>query len=335
MRPTSMKFTTASRALASLCLLSAAALLVIACEGAPGRSPASDTATATRSDTATSAVRSDASAPAPKQEAGTIWSGTSGGYRVVWTDSNLVVTRDGRSVIAMREILARAVPTGTAGDTAGATVCEEEYRYRVLSFVGGILALGEHHYWYCPDAAHPGVYQGFHAIDLSRTEREAARGNTTSEGLGLGAKLTDLFPEQEVIDALMADKLVRRRLGAGARRPATADELVGMLEGSSECEYAFEADMLNRWAIHHVDGDRVAVRIGLSHGCEAARGMITQIGILLKIPERLRASIAAAASGREGFLMNAAKRFDDRSAAMAWRYAVDDEGNPRRIGSVQ
>ena len=70
-----------------------------------------------------------------------------------------------------------------------------------------------------------------------------------------------------------------------------------------ECAYGFSEDMLSRYAFHHVSGNRVAVRIGLSHGCEANRGGLTQLGVYLPIPAALSAPLTAAAAGKQGFLM--------------------------------
>jgi hypothetical protein len=72
--------------------------------------------------------------------------------------------------------------------------------------------------------------------------------------------------------------------------------------------YYLDADMLQNFAFHHVKGDQVAVRIGLSHGCEVARGALTQIGLYLPIPKALAEPLAAAANGRRGYLMGRAPK---------------------------
>jgi len=52
----------------------------------------------------------------------------------------------------------------------------------------------------------------------------------------------------------------------------------------------------------------VAVRISLSHAAEVCRGQMTQIGILLPIPESLKAALEAARSGKSGILLQQANR---------------------------
>ncbi len=47
----------------------------------------------------------------------------------------------------------------------------------------------------------------------------------------------------------------------------------------------------------------MAVRIGLSHGCEAARGMLTELGLYLPIPAAWEVYINNARTGKAGFLM--------------------------------
>ena len=48
---------------------------------------------------------------------------------------------------------------------------------------------------------------------------------------------------------------------------------------------------------------RVAVRIGLSHGVEACRGTLTQLGLLLPVPPSLAAALKAADAGSTGYVM--------------------------------
>jgi hypothetical protein len=73
---------------------------------------------------------------------------------------------------------------------------------------------------------------------------------------------------------------------------------------SEDGRYYLPDDFLRHFAFHHVEGNKVAVRIGLSHGAEVWRGHLTQMGLLLPIPARLSRPLEAAAKGREGFLMN-------------------------------
>ena len=214
----------------------------------------------------------------------TFWTGGSGGFTFAWTD------RDLRASVGTRRVwTARTGPEKEARTMSGCT--DYEVTVTLLSVVGSVASYEETTSWYCTGAAHPSAYTTYRAVDASRPQAPA--------------KLTDWFPEQEVRAALLADPLVRKALTAARVRtpPARLTALVQTLsEAPSECEYAFSDDLLTRFAFHHLEGGKVAVRLGLSHGCEVMRGRLTQLGILLPIPERLKAPLAQAAAGRQGFL---------------------------------
>jgi hypothetical protein len=279
------------------------------------------------------------SARSASAERGVIWQGTTGSFDIRWDSTDVLVTRaarpersgnaEGATFLSFRAELDTAMDTGhdPASDTVG-SVCAEEYDYAILSAVGHILGVQQRHYSYCEGMPHPSITVSYVAIDLERSEREGVHEIDGSELIGREIALTDLFSEKDVLQALLGDRLVQKRLAALGMDPgpiASVDHLVALLEGGTECEYGFERDMLRRWAFHHVEGDRVAVRIGLSHGCEAAQGMLTQIGILLPVPEALRDDLAAVAKGTRGLLMReAAKRFEGKTTHIAYRYRFDE-----------
>lgn len=55
-------------------------------------------------------------------------------------------------------------------------------------------------------------------------------------------------------------------------------------------------------------GEKAAIRIGLSHGCEAARGNLTQLGIVLNIPVKLKALLQEANTEKNGFFGKSIKK---------------------------
>lgn len=102
-------------------------------------------------------------------------------------------------------------------------------------------------------------------------------------------KLTDLFPEPVIVKALAADGVIAKaRSGKG--EVSTLKALCDQLDGG--CEMDLSSEVLNgSFVFHHVEGDKVAIRIGVPHGCEAARGNFTQLGLLLPIPTSLRKAL--------------------------------------------
>jgi len=210
-----------------------------------------------------------------------IWQGTSGGFDWTWRDSGLSVSRDGGKP---RELL--------HPDPALDSCADAQESYRLVSVVGPLASL-EHGTWADCGGAHPSAVTSYEVVDATRPARRTT--------------LLDYFSEADVLGALQADPLVRKALGHV--RPATVRELLKFLSGKTGggdpegCGYAFSEGMLASFAFHHVEGGAVAVRIGLSHGCEVMRGNLTQLGLLLPIPRTLAANVGAAAMRQEGFLM--------------------------------
>jgi hypothetical protein len=96
--------------------------------------------------------------------------------------------------------------------------------------------------------------------------------------------LTDLFPKTTILNALLKDRVAEK--SPAGRKPKTIKKLVRTADGG--CEIGFH--LLNEsFAFHHIRNNRVAVRIGLPHGCEALRGNYTELGIPLSIPSKLSA----------------------------------------------
>jgi hypothetical protein len=206
----------------------------------------------------------------------TIWVGESGGVRVEWTTRG-IVTRPPES----RPIDLFDRPTSEPG-------CEGELGLRLLSVVGSIVSYELSEGTTCENAAHPSAITLYAAVDAAHPAQKV--------------RLTDLFADSDVLRALMADAVVKRHLPKTP--PKTTDALVQALaESNPECEYSFGPDLPTRFAFHHLEGSRVAVRIGLSHGCEVARGKLTQLGILLPVPPSWKDALERANARTEGFLM--------------------------------
>lgn len=221
-------------------------------------------------------------APAPAKET-VFWQGTSAGHTIRWTNRDLTFAPGGFS-------LRQASLDEHAEMDDG---CESDHSAALLSVVGPIVSRREGRGGYCPGTAHPYAFQSMEAVDLARS--------------GGPASLDLYFPSGQILSTLLADRIIQKAL-QGEPRPKSLNALIGALEGKTgpDCAYGFSSDMLSRYAFHHVKGNQVAVRIGLSHGCEANRGNLTQIGVYLPIPPALAAPLKAAASGKQGFLMERA-----------------------------
>jgi hypothetical protein len=233
-----------------------------------------------------------------------IWRGRSGGHDVVWTAGDVAATRvrSGARVLSLAKLGEAEWGATSEGDDPGMAPNEMEMRYRVLSVVGPVVSLER--FWYCDcRGAHPISSRGFVTYDLSRSTPAEAR----------PARATDYVPEASLLAALLRDRVIQAALdSAGVRtRPATLRALLSSIENQpvevGECTYSTGSEFLSSFAFHHLENGRVALRFSLSHHVEICRGSYTQLGVLVPIPPRLRADLAAAGARRAGFLMKDAR----------------------------
>ena len=152
---------------------------------------------------------------------------------------------------------------------------QESSRYDLASLVGPLLSVKATLYW--EGGAHPGHLTRLETINLETGKSPVL--------------LTDLFPEAALLAALLKDPIVLRSLAG--QKPKTIRELVRIADGG--CEIGFHL-LDESFAFHHIQRDRVAIRIGLSHGCEVMRGNYTELGIYLPIPSSIRDFFEQAAS---------------------------------------
>jgi hypothetical protein len=233
------------------------------------------------------------------------WSGASGGYRWIWTEKDITAqpASGGRAFSLKRQIFPKGYGKGELEGMTSFTATAKP-----LSVVGSLLCIREDHYW--EGGAHPSGSISYAAVDIAHPKRKL--------------KLTDFFPDAQVRDALWADKIIHKTLAdAGVKRkPATAFALQKALAtkyfgGEEGQTYCFTVDFLSQFSFHHLEGNRVAVRLCVPWGAEIYRFQSTEIGILLPVPAALRSQIQAAADGKAGFLARQyAKRFEDQSATL-------------------
>ncbi len=245
-------------------------------------------------------VVATAGLPAPARPR-THWTGRSGGYTWTVTSRDVTGGRAGRASFSLKRLLfgAGLDPEGYTHYASTATP---------LSLVGPYLSFRRDDYW--EGGAHPSGSIGYVTLRADRPGRRVS--------------LTELFPDRQVRDALWSDRVVRKVLAAEkvTTPPATAAALVKRLEwknfgGEEGSTYGFPDNLLQQFAFHHLEGDRVAVRLCVPWGAELYRFRSTEIGLLLPAPASLREPLRRAAAGREGFLMReAARRFAERKATL-------------------
>lgn len=268
-----------------------------------------------------------------------IWSGSSGGYMIRWTTSDI----NGRSASNASDVRYSAnaqaqleIARIKKDNEEEPLVCTYDQDYTLMSVVGSILSIQDHYYMGCEKEAHPSGESRFVTVDLSKPAKGPTR---RSENLDYAmpenaASLTEYFREEDILRALLADSLIKKAL-AESENPDTPRTIAQLLDAfdtgvwvavDDRTCFSVSRDLLTRFAFHHIEGDKVAVRIGLS-GTSVCREFLTQIGILLPIPERLKAALLNADAGKEGFLMKDQKRISGGQKA---RIVYETKGRARR-----
>lgn len=247
------------------------------------------------------AAPAPAPAPAPKAPAGDAmaftgkaaaahWAGTVAGRAIRWDAQD--VTADGFSLkayLAKRADLANATGTATA-------------EVKLLAAAGDYLSVRET--WNTFHGLYDQTFTTFTTVDL-RT--------------GEAAKLTDLFPADDLRRALLADPAVQRAMReTGVKKPAaTLDGLLEQLAGATiygskdrDILYSGQlyAGSLDNFALYNAGNGKVGVRFVLDQPGGVHHTTPVQIGLVLPTPPALRDPLAKAASGREGVLMDRASR---------------------------
>ena len=160
---------------------------------------------------------------------------------------------------------------------------DSSFEGNVLSIVGPYISYKAVSDGYRRGAAHPWHTKCFATIDMRN---------------GKKVKLTDIFDETQIYKALLNDSIVKKALNG--KLPKNLKELLEQADGG--CEFSIDESSFESFVFHHIKGNKVAVRLGLPHGCEAMRGNFTQLGFYLTIPSDLKVFFDAAK--KKNLLMN-------------------------------
>lgn len=226
-----------------------------------------------------------AGAPAPKAPPaapqGAVWTGRANGGDIRWSKDDITVRAHGAQTFSARAFMAKAL---NVSDFEPGSYLEANAR--VKSVVGGIMSLEYTSYYNALHSAHPGGETRYVAINLAKPAQPV--------------KLTDMFPEADVLKALLADPQVKAMLKqAGVKQaPKTLDALFQAIGFGTvptrDHIYSFSADVLSQFAIHHVEGNSAYVRLGMPSASGADRYAFGQLGLKLPIPAALRPAFAEA-----------------------------------------
>jgi hypothetical protein len=225
----------------------------------------------------------------------TIWVGGMDGFAVDWGVDRLDVTRDGKPVLSFGAVAAR--DWTTVRENAPGQELTLEQTYTVLAEVGPWLSVQEGSFCEC-GGAHPSAMQRFRAYDLRESQPDH----------GALADLSKIFARDIVLTALLHNELVASALKAtGVESPRTLPDLLRELESKTitvgDCSFFFDNTLLSSFAFDRIEGPNVAVRLALSSAAEVCGGALTQIEVLMPVPDALRAQFDAAKGGMGGGLL--------------------------------
>ena len=264
------------------------------------------------------AAENVANAAESSPEAKDIWRGQSGGVKIWWTTVDLYARHSG----ATERLWERLAKKGyddfvirLREDTSPRAVnCQYERDFQLLSVVGHLISYADYQADFC-GGAHPGADTRFTTIDLTKPgpllytqDKEMSPMDVNLSESGRIIKLTDYFSQEDIFTSMLADPVIKKALATIDSHPDRLLEMPKLFARNDyelgESGYELRPDFLTRFAFHHLEGDKVAVRLGLPPHYGANRTQHMQLGLLLPIPEALKKPLALAASHQEGFLMN-------------------------------
>jgi hypothetical protein len=139
-----------------------------------------------------------------------------------------------------------------------------EDSFTMLSVTGPIVAFD--HSWYGEGGAHPSYGIRRKTVDITAP--------------GMDVNLIGLFDRRALRDALVAHPALSQQFGDVP--PAEVEDVIAALDGG--CEMDLGKGLTKEFSIGAMTDTTVAVQLGVSHGCEVARGTFTTLDLVLPRP---------------------------------------------------
>ena len=118
--------------------------------------------------------------------------------------------------------------------------------------------------------------------------------------------LTDYFEPDDIYAALLKDAALKPVFaGLSGHPPMGLSELIAAvlrMNGQRLIGECGELDNLDGFSFHHLEHDKVAVRVALGNIGGGCSGFTGELGLLLPIPPALKKSLKLAQTGQAGFL---------------------------------
>ncbi|WP_233582588.1 DUF4163 domain-containing protein [Corallococcus sp. CA053C] len=253
------------------------------------------------------AAPTPAPAPAAAPAQAKTWKVTGSDVTFEMSPKDLRALRGGKEVFGLRSREKDFLSNFESEPDTDTSNWEGFESYRVLSVVGPWVSYESSNSGYT-GGAHPYAHEGYVTRDVSKDTG--------------GFSLLAAFGEKEVLKALKADGFVRKHIQdqAAFTKARTVQAMLESLEPGEDCVgFSSGLDAVkSSVAFHHLEANKVAVRIAFSYDNEACRGNKFVVGVLLPLPVALRPAFERAAKREEGFLMKDAKAAGAPTVEFSW-----------------
>lgn len=246
-------------------------------------------------------------APVPAPAPAKTWKVTGSDVTFELSSKDLRALRGGKEVFGLRSREKEFLSNFEAEPDTDMSNWEGFESYKVLSVVGPWVSYETSISGYT-GGAHPYAHEDYVTEDVTKKPATFS--------------LLDVFAEKDVLKALKADTFIRKHIhdDDAFKKARTVKALMESLEPGEDCVgFLSGLDAVRRSvAFHHVEGNKVAVRIAFGYDNEACRGNKFVVGVLLPLPVALRPAFERAAKREEGFLMKDAKAAQAPTVDFSW-----------------
>lgn len=275
-----------------------------------------------------------------------IWSGESSGFFIKWTDQDISVhsTKNPSTLILSTKKLAeqdrkawfesqKQMEEPEDEEFSSEENCEFGANHRLFSVVGSIVTFEYSESVVCSFGAHPDLQFHLTSFDLAKNgDVTFSAGELDPSNSGKEVILTDIFPEKEILQALLENKMIKKELQERkASMPDTLAELQSTLGEpfdnlfeTENCGYGFPKDFLSRFVFYDVEEKNVVLRIALPSSVGACQSYQLMLTIRLNTPEKLNSDLGNAVQKKEGFLMKDLAKFG-KAAESDFTYEISPE----------
>lgn len=180
-----------------------------------------------------------------------------------------------------------------AGTSGGDEVLTDNYEAvtSVKSLVGPYASYMSSTSGYTEGAAHPWAAAYMTAVNSDDTKVSDKNSNTIS---AQPASLLDVVDNNSLAQAMRNDKFLQKRVGSSLRSAKDIKAVHKILQAKlNDCDIYVGSDInefMSHFAIYDYQADgKVQVRLGMSYGCEAARGNYTELGLIVTPTAKFKA----------------------------------------------